>query len=94
MIDSALEYEMSELTANDLKTKGIAAIENALAEKSEAYVSVRGRQRFVVMEVAQYNYLRECELEAALAESQADMAAGRFIQESPLQHVARVKSAR
>ncbi len=85
---------MSELTANDLKTKGIAAIEQALVEQSEAYVSVRGRQRFVVMEVAQYNYLRECELEAALAESQADIAAGRFIQESPLQHVARVKTAR
>lgn len=85
---------MSELTANDLKTKGIAAIEQALVEQSEAFVSVRGRQRFVVMELAQYNYLRECELEAALAESHADMAAGRFIQESPLQHVARVKSAR
>ena len=85
---------MSELTANDLKTKGIAAIEQALVEQSEAYVSVRGRQRFVVMELAQYNYLRECELEAALAESHADMAAGRFIQESPLQHVARVKTAR
>lgn len=85
---------MSELTANDLKTKGIAAIEQALVEQSEAFVSVRGRQRFVVMELAQYNYLRECELEAALAESHADMAAGRFIQESPLQHVARVKTAR
>ncbi len=85
---------MSELTANDLKTKGIAAIEQALVEHSEAYVSVRGRQRFVVMELAQYNYLRECELEAALAESQADIVAGRFITESPVQHVARVKSAR
>ena len=89
-----MEYVMSELTANDLKTKGIAAIEQALVEQSEAFVSVRGRQRFVVMELAQYNYLRECELEAALAESHADMAAGRFIQESPLQHVARVKTAR
>lgn len=85
---------MSELTANDLKTKGIAAIEQALAEQSEAYVSVRGRQRFVVMEVTQYNYLRECELEAALAESQADIAAGRFIKESPVQHVARLKAGK
>jgi predicted transcriptional regulator len=85
---------MPELTANDLKTKGIAAIEQALAEQSEAYVSVRGRQRFVVMELAQYNYLRECELEAALAESQADIAAGRFVMESPIEHVARVKAAK
>ena len=44
------------------------------------------------MDIAHYHYLRECELEAALAESQADLAAGRFVQESPEQHVARVKS--
>jgi len=46
-----------------------------------------------VMEIAQYHYLRECELEAALAESRADLAAGRFVQESPEAHLARIKSA-
>lgn len=84
---------MSHLTANDLKTKGVAAIESALAEHSEAIVSVRGKKRFVVMDIAQYHYLRECELEVALAEARADLAAGRFVQESPEEHVARVKSA-
>lgn len=83
---------MSILTANDLKTKGIAAIEAVLAERPEAIVSVRGKERFVVMDIAQYHYLRECELEAALAETRADLAAGRFVQESPEEHVARLKS--
>ena len=45
---------MSNLTANDLKTKGIAAIEAVLAERPEAIVSVRGKDRFVVMDIAQY----------------------------------------
>ena len=84
---------MSHLTANDLKTKGVAAIESILAEHSEAIVSVRGKERFVVMDIAQYHYLRECELEVALAEARADLVAGRFVQESPEEHVARVKSA-
>ncbi|HET9114283.1 MAG TPA: hypothetical protein VFN66_10525 [Burkholderiales bacterium] len=83
---------MSHITANDLKIKGIAAIEAMLAEDSEAIVSVRGKDRFVVMEIAQYHYLRECELEAALAETRADLATGRFVQESPEEHVARLKS--
>ena len=83
---------MSHLTANDLKTKGVAAIEAVLEQHSEAIVSVRGKERFVVMDIAQYHYLRECELEAALAETRADLAAGRFVQESPEEHVARVKS--
>jgi len=84
---------MSHLTANDLKTKGVAAIESVLAEHSEAIVSVRGKERFVVMDIAQYHFLRECELDVALAEARADLAAGRFVQESPDEHMARVKSA-
>ena len=84
---------MSHLTANDLKTKGVAAIESILAERSEAIVSVRGKERFVVMDIAHYHYLRECELEAALAETRADLGAGRFTEESPAEHVARVKSS-
>lgn len=84
---------MSHLTANDLKTKGIAAIESALAEHTEAIVSVRGKERFVVMDIAQYHYLRECELEAALAETRADLAAGRFTESSAEAHVAQVKSS-
>ena len=84
---------MSTLTANDLKTKGIAAIETALADRPEAIVSVRGKERFVVMDIAQYHYLRECELEAALAETHADVKAGRFVKESPAAHVKRVKKS-
>ena len=82
---------MSHISANDLKTKGVAAIEAMLAEHSEAIVSVRGKDRFVVMEIAQYNYLRECELEAALAETRADLAAGRAVRESAEAHLARLK---
>lgn len=81
---------MPSITANDLKTRGIAAIESALAERSEAVVSVRGTDRFVVMELAHYHHLRECELDAALAESRTDIAAGRWVKESPEAHVERV----
>ena len=83
---------MSGITANDLKTRGIAAIEALLAEgRREAVVTVRGADRYVVMEVAEYQRLRECELEAALAESRADIAAGRFVSESPAAHMARLR---
>ena len=82
---------MTQLTANDLKTKGISAIEAALSERQEAVVSVRGKDRFVVMKIEQYHYLRECELEAALAETRADVAAGRFTKGSPAAHIKRVK---
>ncbi len=81
---------MAHLSANDLKTKGVSAIETALADSTEAIVSVRGKDRFVVMEIAQYHYLRECELESALAETRRDLAEGRAVQESPDAHLARL----
>lgn len=83
---------MSHISANDLKTKGISAIESALNDAPEAIVSVRGKDKFVVMDLAHYHYLRECELDAALAETRADLAAGRTIQESAADHLARLES--
>jgi hypothetical protein len=81
---------MTHISANDLKTKGIAAIELALSAAPEAIVSVRGKDRFVVMDIAHYHYLRECELDAALAQTRADLSAGRMVQESPEAHLARL----
>ena len=81
---------MNHISANELKTRGIAAIEQALADQPEAIVSVRGKDRFVVLEMAQYQRLRECELEVALAEARADVAAGRVVRERPEAHLARL----
>ena len=83
---------MENLNANDLKVRGVAAIEEALSGQTEATISVRGTQRFVVMEMAYYHYLRECELEAALVQSRADLEAGRFVQESADEHVTRLET--
>jgi len=84
---------MAHITANDLKTRGIAAIEASLSDgRTEAVVSVRGTDRYVVMEVGHYQHLRECELEAALTESRAEIAAGRFVVESAAEHVARLQA--
>ena len=84
---------MSHITANDLKTRGIAAIEALLADgRTEAVVSVRGADRYVVMDLAHYQHLRDCELEAALAESRADVVAGRYVTESPQAHLARLQA--
>lgn len=82
---------MAHISANDLKTKGVAAIEAALVSDPEAVVSVRGKERYVVMDLAHYHYLRECELEAALAQTRADLVEGRFVQESPQAHLTRIE---
>lgn len=84
---------MSHISANELKIKGIASIEASLSNNSEAIISVRGKDRFVVMDIEHYHHLRECELESALAQAHADVAAGRFVVESPEAHLARLEQS-
>jgi len=42
------------------------------------------------METSHYQYLRECELEAALFEAQADLKGNNFVNESVTDHLARI----
>lgn len=81
---------MNTITANQLKIKGISLIENNLRDKHELVITVRGKEKFVVMDMQHYNYLRECELDAALHETEADFQAGKFVTESVEKHVKRV----
>lgn len=82
---------MTVVTANDLKTKGISEIERALQDAQEAVISVRGKPRYVVMDITHYDYLRECEIAAAWAQTREDVAAGRCRREGADAHVARLK---
>lgn len=78
------------ISANELKTKGVSAIEEHLGETGEVVITVRGKERFVVMDMEYYNYLRECELEAALNQTQAEVKAGDFVSESVDDHIQRI----
>ncbi len=81
---------MNTLTANELKTRGISAVEDRLKHDNEVVISVRGEQRYVVMGIEQYNHLRELELATAVAEAKADYAAGRYTTETVAEHMQRV----
>lgn len=73
--------------ANELKTRGVTAIDEALQKDDEVMISVRGKSKYVVMDIEHYNYLRECELEAALIETRRDMEAGRAKSMSADEHI-------
>jgi hypothetical protein len=78
------------IAANELKTRGVSSIENALENGAEAIISVRGQDRYVVMDMKEYNRLRVCELEAALYETRQQLSRGEFVEESVDDHLARI----
>ena len=57
---------LSYLGANNLKKRGIAAIEAASQDHSELIVSAHGKDRYAAIDLEQYQYLRTCSLGAAL----------------------------
>jgi len=71
-------------------------ISEAKAQLSKLVIAYHGEKvvkgSYVVMDLAQYQHLRECELEAALVETKDDLEAGRVVKESAEAHLARLDS--
>ena len=81
---------MIAVTANDLKKKGVSVLDPILKEEVEVVITVRGQNRYVVMDMDAYTHFRECELEAALLETKRDMAEGNAVSESVTDHIRRI----
>ena len=82
---------LNSITANDLKIQGASVLNKILSEQPEVAITLRGKPKYIVMPIEQYNHYREAELVAALAETQADLMAGRVHKESIAEHIKRVK---
>jgi len=78
------------ISANDLKTKGISMVEEETAQYGEVVVTVRGKNKFVIIPIEKYNELREYELLAALAETRKSIAEGDYTIESVEDHMKRI----
>jgi hypothetical protein len=82
---------MTVVTTDDLKMKGISDIERLLQSEQEVVISVRGKPCYVVMDIAHYEFLRECEIVTAWQQTREDVAAGHVSRESADAHMTRVK---
>ncbi len=75
------------LTAQELKTKGAQIIQEKIKDFQEVVISVRGKNTYVVMTMDKYNYLRKCELEAAILETKNDLARGKYKKQTVKEHL-------
>ncbi|HRX14948.1 MAG TPA: type II toxin-antitoxin system prevent-host-death family antitoxin [Spirochaetota bacterium] len=69
---------MTQITANKLKTRGVSILNEETSDGNEVIITVRGENKFVVIPIEKYNYLRECELEAALLETKKNIKDGKY----------------
>lgn len=82
---------MVYVSAGDLKKRGISLLDDLVEEEGGAIITVRGKSKYVVIDMNAYNRFREYELEVALAETKRDLADGKFVEESVADHIKRIR---
>lgn len=93
-IDSTIINTMNNIiTANELKTKGVSALDSLMKNDGEVVVTVRGKNKYVILKSSEFDRLRECELTTALLETEADLKSGKYRIESAEEHLKRIGNA-
>jgi len=74
------------ISANDIKTKGVSFIEKLIKKYNEVFISVRGKKKFVILSVEEFERLKEAELEKIIKDAEENYKAGRFVKETSDEH--------
>lgn len=91
IIDRITMTTIAAVSANELKVKGISTLEAILESQDEAIISVRGKPRYVVMDLTHYEQLREAEIHSAWQEARAAKAQGDYHIDTADSHIPRLQ---
>ncbi len=79
------------ISASELKQKGIKAFEDELKQNNEAIISVRGKDKYVVISIERHREILEKELDIAYKEALEDIKNGRYTTDIE-KHLEEIKS--
>ena len=66
------------ITANNLKTRGVKAIEESLQDSDRVGITVRGKLKYVAITVEEYDKLRDAEISLAYQKVMNDVKQGSY----------------
>ena len=78
------------ITANELKRRGVSYVSKLLEKFENVFITVRGKKKYVILKVEDYERLKEIELENAIREAERDLKEGRYTVESAEEHFKRL----
>ncbi|MDD2652650.1 MAG: type II toxin-antitoxin system prevent-host-death family antitoxin [Sulfurimonas sp.] len=73
--------------ANEVKTKGVSLFDSLLQKAEEIIINVRGKNKFVVVDIERYKELRALELDRAYQDAMNDIKEGRYKVLSAKEHL-------
>lgn len=66
------------VSANDIKTKGVSLLDRLFEKASEVIINVRGKNKYVVIDIERYKTLRTLELDRLYEETMNEIKEGRY----------------
>jgi uncharacterized membrane-anchored protein len=75
------------ITANEVKKSGVSIFEKMLQKADELIINVRGKNRYVVLDIERYNAFREHELDIAHMKAMQDIENGNYKIQTASEHI-------
>ncbi len=75
------------ISANEVKKRGVSIFENLLDKFDELIISVRGKEKYVVLDIERYREFRAKELDLAYMEAMQDIEKGDYKIQSAEEHI-------
>ena len=80
------------INANEVKTKGVSIFSTLLDKFDELVINVRGKNKFVVLDIERYKELRANELDLAYLKAMQDIEKGNYKTQSAKEHIEELKN--
>ena len=75
------------VSANEVKTKGVSMFDTLLDKFDELIINVRGKNKYVVLDIERYKELRANELDLAYLETIKELEEGHYVKQSAKEHI-------
>jgi len=75
------------ITANEVKIKGVAFFGRMLEKADELVINVRGKNKYVVLDIERYNEFRQGELDLAHIKVMQDINDGKYKVQTASEHI-------
>mgnify|MGYP002632759535 CR=1 FL=1 len=75
------------ISANEVKKKGVSLFSNLLDKFDELIINVRGKDKFVVLDIERYMELRANELDLAYIQTMQDIENKKYKTQTAKEHV-------
>ena len=75
------------ITANEIKTNGVSMFDKLLNKVDELIINVRGKDKYVILDIERYKAFRESELDIAHMQVMQDIKDGNYKTQTASQHI-------